>query len=134
MDQPVIPEGQEAGVTEDSRAINPDVWAQGLPSRVPVLGTLALVQEPGKGPHRPALEEATKRVRLTMPTGQVAGMVPVRALDPRLSWVRAPRALQAEGRVPVRWLLAMVRKVRRERADQEEGRDPTKELPASATD
>ena len=85
MDQPVMPEGQELGVMEDIKAINPEVWPQGLPSRVPLLGTLALVQVPGNKPHNPPLKEATKRVRLTMPTGQEAGMVPVRELDPRLS-------------------------------------------------
>lgn len=85
--QPLMPEGHVAGVTADSSDSRPDVWEQALPRSEPLLGTRLAVHEPGRGPHRPALEEATRRVREAMPAGsaQDVGMVPVRALEPRLS-------------------------------------------------
>ena len=109
MVQPVMLDGHVAGVMADIKERSPVVWEQGLPRRVPELGTRLLVQDPGRGPHNPGLDDATKRDKLTMPTGQLTGMVPVRALEPRISWFRAPKVLQADGRVPVRWLLEMVR-------------------------
>ena len=83
--QPIIPEGHEEGEMADMKESKPVVWPQGLPRRVPALGTRALDHDPGKGPHSPGLEEATKRLRLVMPIDQVAGMVPVRAFDPNMS-------------------------------------------------
>ena len=83
--QPIMPEGQEEGEMADMKESKPAVWPQGLPRRVPALGTRALVHDPGKGPHNPGLDEATKRLRLVIPTGQVAGMVPVSAFDPNTS-------------------------------------------------
>ena len=101
MDHPVMPEGQVVGRMADINDRRPDVWAQVLPSDVPVFRTRALVQEPGKGPHRPGLVMATNRDRFTIPIGQVGGMVPIRKLDPKFSCVKAPIVLQAVGRVPV---------------------------------
>ena len=134
MDHPVMPEGQVAGRMADIIDRRPEVWEQALPRDVPLFVTRALVQEPGKGPHRPGLEEATKRERLTIPTGHVEGIVPVKALDPRLSCVKAPRVLQDEGRVPVRWLLAMERTERRVNADQARGKVPLNVFPGSFND
>ena len=134
LDHPVMPDGQVAGVTADMKDRSPEVWAQGLPRDVPLFGTRPLVQEPGKGPHKPKLDEATKRVKLIIPTGHEAGIVPVREFDPKFNWARAPNVLHDGGRVPVRWLLEMERKVSWERADQMDGREPLKELPGSFSD
>ena len=75
------------------------------------------------------MEMATKRVKLVIPTGQKAGIVPVREFDPRLSWARAPNVLHDVGRVPLKRLLARERKVSWDRVDQAEGRELVKELP-----
>lgn len=97
--------------------------------------TKLVVQLPGRGPHSPELEEAMRRVRDDMPTpeAQVDGRVPVKELEPRFSWDKEDRALQAVGNVPANWLLATFRRVRCDSEDQEAGRDPLKELPGSWT-
>ncbi len=62
---------------------------------------------------------------------QDEGMVPESTLEPRLSWDKEERELQAVGNVPVIWLLAMLRVVRRVKVDQAARREPLKELPGS---
>ena len=135
MVQPVKPEGQEALVTADRRASKPEVWGHRSPRRLPVTVTKLGVQIPGRGPHSPALEEAMRRVRDVMPPpeAQVDGMVPVKELEPRFSWAREERALQAAGKVAANWLLPRFKRVSCDSADQEAGSDPLKELPGSWT-
>jgi hypothetical protein len=81
------------------------------------------------------LDEATKRVRDDMPAGKAHddGMVPVKELEPRLSWDKDVRALQAVGNVPASWLPARLRMVRCDSEDQAARREPLNELPDSCT-
>ena len=71
--QPVKPAGQPA-VTADLTASRPVVWAQSLPSSVELVATVAVVHEPGSGPHSAALPVAMSRPSAVMPTGHAEGI------------------------------------------------------------